>query len=604
MHRGEGAGRNGSAGRVALAFVAFAWVCAFAWIPGDGFWINDNGLKFIQIDGLVRSDFGTLAIEWPGRRADPELAFGPLTQGFLHMAGDDLYAAYSPVFALLTAPLYAVFGTVGLYVLPLAGFLLTLFAVRALAAATAPPALAGQAQVLAVLSAGLATPLWFYGLTLWEHAPSVACACFSVLACVRFRAEPHARHAVATGAAAALACWLRTDAYVLAAIVLATAWWGGRSRLRDAALLGGAFAAVMAPVWLLHTVAFGNPLGPHVASQAAEVDASAFLVSRIATSSNALLRGHASTWWSVLAVAPFALALLMRPVLAGARLRVATPLFALAGTFAGLIVLGGHVTAARPMTWLMVSNGLFASAPLCVLALLRVGVRDGGASEAGADGIVADAPSRARESVLFLVLVYAALLALASPEVNSRGIHWGNRFLLPAYPLLAVLASVTAVAWWARVGAGHVVAKGALCSLLLVSLALQLHALRMLHDRKAFTRLLNERVAASEREAVVVDTWHLPVDLARTFHEKSIFFVHRGERGAFRALAGRAGIERALSIERRLGDGTGGGAGDGEEVLSDGWLRFSPVVLRDVRLAPASSPHAPGPATEADDGSR
>jgi hypothetical protein len=263
---------------------------------------------------------------------------------------------------------------------------------------------------------------------------------------------------------------------------------------------------------------------------------------------------------------------------------VATPLAAAAGVLAGLIVLSGHVTAEHPMNWLMISNGLFAACPLCILALLHV------ADDANESGAPPDAPARARRLLFGISLAHALVFAAFVPEVNSRGIHWGNRFLLPLYPLLAVLASVVCVAWWQRLGAGSRVAKAAVGSLLLVSLLLQLYSLLLLHDRKVFTAELNDRVAESAETVVIVDTWFLGVDLARIFYDKSIFLVHGAERGQFRARARAAGVVQALSLEKRRR----ARAGDpGDEVLDDGWLDFSPVVLRTVRFPGGSLERQP-----------
>jgi hypothetical protein len=575
MRSGAGASRGTWSGQRPLALVALLYVAAFIWMPNEGFWINDNGLKFIQVDGLVRSGFTSLAIDWPGRAFDPGLEFGPLTKGFMVETGGALYAAYSPIFALLSAPLYLVAGSAGLYVLPLLGALAALLAVRRLAAIVAPVETREQTQALAVLFAGLLTPLWFYSLTFWEHTPAVACSCWSVVACLRFCRAPAVRAAVATGGAAALACWLRADAYLLAAVVLLAAWLASPARGRDGLLLGGSFLVVLSPVLLFHQLAFGDPLGPHLQSQWNEIEIAAYAASRVRTAVNVLAAADARWPWTAVAVAPFVGVLLLRGVLVGGRLRVATPVVAVAGVLAGVLVLAGHLSAARPMNWLMVSNGLFAASPLCILALMHT----------ADDGTPLDAHAHARRTLVRIILASALLFAAFVPEVNSRGIHWGNRFLLPLYPLLAVLASVVWVSWWKRFGGDQRSQRGAKAAgvaLVGVTLLLQLYSLRLLHDRKAFTAALNARVASSPLETIVVDTWFLPVDLGPTFHDKSIFFVRGNARGHFRAHAMAEGVERALSIEVQRGSG---GGEPGVDLLDDGWLNFSPVTLREVRFS-------------------
>lgn len=576
-------------GRTGLfVWVGLAYALVFLWMPRGGFWINDNGLKFIQVDGLVRSGFSRLAIEWPGREVDPEFVFGPLTSGFMHLAGNELHAAYSPVFAMLAAPGYAAFGFVGLGLLPLASVLLALWAVRVLALAVAPRASRERVATVAVLAAAFGTPLFWYSQTFWEHGPAVACSCLGFAACVKYRLNPSVRMAAQVGALCGSAAWFRTDAYLLGAVVLLCTWLGARERLRDGAVLGGAFLASLAPLWLFHYVAFGDPLGPHLKSQPwAEIQLAPYLGSRAVTASNMLFRAHGSDLLSALASLPFVTLVLFRSRLRGDALRWAVPAAAGAAFLAGCVGFAGHLSAARPMNWLMVSNGLFTAAPLCMLGLLRAsrGEHEGPEGRGAAN-------EAARTALFGIAMAYALLFALFVPEVNSRGIHWGNRFLLPLYPLLSVLAAAAIVSWWDCYGAGRSAARTAIGAVILVSVALQVYGLVLLHDRRAFTRSLNERVLASALDLVVTDTWFLPVDLGPAFYQKSIFFVPRSGRREFRALAREHGLDAALSIERKTLPRERPASQGEPPTLDDGWLHFSPVSLREVRLqgAPAESP--------------
>ena len=109
-------------------------------LPGvpDGFFVNDNGLKFIQVQALERSGLGDPSIPWPGGPVDPELRFAPLRPPFSRIVEGRLQASYSPVFAALSRVPFRAFGFAGLYLLPLAGALLTLWVSGRLAERACP----------------------------------------------------------------------------------------------------------------------------------------------------------------------------------------------------------------------------------------------------------------------------------------------------------------------------------------------------------------------------------------------------------------------------------------------------------------------------------
>jgi hypothetical protein len=253
-----------------------------------------------------------------------------------------------------------------------------------------------------------------------------------------------------------------------------------------------------------------------------------------------LFRGHGNGWWSLAS---------------------------------GVVVLMGHLLAQRPMSWLMLSNGLFAASPICILALLP----PSGELHSRLPG----SPQQMRKALLGIAVAYAGIYALFVPAVNTTGIHWGSRFLLPVYPVLAVLASVSLVAWWERWKVRSALPRLLVAALVTLSFGLQLYSLALLSARKQFSQRLNAEVARDAAEIVITDTWFLPADLAHSFYEKPIFLARRSiDRRRLEAAAGSAGVERALLVERlRRGQAAPGG-----RLLSDGWLNFSSVVLRERAL--------------------
>ncbi len=561
-----------------LAIVAAVYLAGLVWMPDGGFWINDNGLKFIQLQGILRNGFESFAIDWPGFAIDPSYDFGPIAKPFMHFAERELYISYSPVFALVSALPVRLFGPIGLLLLPLAAGLMALPAVRRLAQLASGDATARVGSV-AVLLAGLATPLCFYSQTFWEHTPALALSCWSFVACLRYREQPTRRRAVATAVLAALPIYFRTDAYLLALVVLAFAGVAATRPLRAFAMLGVVCAAALIPLWAFHWLALGDPLGFHLQSQMwSEISLAEYLTGRGEAANNLLFRGHGNGWWSLAAVAPFVLCALFAPRLREARLQRVAPAAVAAALASGVVVLTGHLLAQRPMSWLMLSNGLFAASPICILAFLP----PAGELHSRLPG----SPQQMRKALLGIAVAYAGLYTLFVPVLNTTGVHWGSRFLLPVYPVLAALASVSLVAWWERWKVGSALPRVLIAALVTLSFGLQLYSLALLSARKQFSQRLNAEVARDAAEIVITDTWFLPADLAHSFYEKPIFLARRAsDRRRLEAAAGSAGVERALLVERlRRGPAAPGG-----RVLSDGWLNFSSVVLRE-RVLTADGP--------------
>ena len=190
----------------------------------------------------------------------------PFIGPFFSLHGDHAHAVASELFPLVSAPLLAVFGVRGVYILPAAGFLLALAACAALAVSLDKRR--GRAVPIAVCA--LATPLVFYGLEFWEHAPAAGLAALATVLLVksaaiddlvagelteaacdegprdRLRARDAlrapGRRAFVVGLLLGLAILLRPEALwyavaLLAASCLLSARPGGRSLARAAAAL-------------------------------------------------------------------------------------------------------------------------------------------------------------------------------------------------------------------------------------------------------------------------------------------------------------------------------------------------------------------------------
>ena len=60
---------------------------------------------------------------------------------------------------------------------------------------------------------------------------------------------------------------------------------------------------------------------------------------------------------------------------------------------------------------------------------------------------------------------------------------------------------------------------------ILLSVAFQLHSVRLLHHRQTLSARLNDAVLARPEPVVVATGWPVPQELYRVFHEKPVFLL-------------------------------------------------------------------------------
>jgi len=505
-----------------IAAVALVYAATLAMLPPGGLWIVDNGNKRIQVEALLASGFRDFSLPWPGRELDPELAFNPLPNAFSVVRDGRLYSVFSPVFPAISALPFRVLGDAGLCLLPLLASLALLgFVGRIADLAELPP----RGRVLAILVAGLATPLWFYAVIFWEHAVAASLCVASVALALEFLTRGSRRRLFLSGLAIALAAGLRDPLLLFAAVLGALVFFATpQERLRTGGIFGAGLAAGLLPLALFQWLALGDPLGFHLthgfAPRAGEETGLGFhLRTRPRVLHHLFLASGGGVAFSALLTGPFALLLLAQPRLPNRAYR-AVALAAAAWALAGAIVLAvSHATAASPIERLLRSNGFFAAAPLLVVGLLRR--RDPGPAPA-CDRVVG--------WLLQLVGGYALLYFALTPLRNTTGIHWGNRYLLELYPLLAVPCAVGLLELWR----GPAAARGAAVLLALLaaaSLALQVFSIDLLRRKLVFGARLEQAVRERPEAVVVTDTWWVPQTLAHEFFRKSIFYVSTPEQG-------------------------------------------------------------------------
>lgn len=231
----------------------------------EGFYSGDSGVKLVASQQAAAHPARPFTIDLPRIGEAPATEF---LGSFYVLHGDHAHAVTSPLFPALTAPFLSWFGLPGVYVLPALSLLLLVPLTTALArrlGLAGPPALYGVA-VLAT------SPLVFYGLEYWEHAPAAAASAAAALLALRRRARPSG--IAWAGLLSALAIQLRPEAaWSMAALCLALGAMG--AGLRAVGLFAAVTAIGILPQVVHDAVHFGAPVGPHLARAFAESPESA-----------------------------------------------------------------------------------------------------------------------------------------------------------------------------------------------------------------------------------------------------------------------------------------------------------------------------------------
>jgi hypothetical protein len=265
--------RFSSFSSTALLGLALAVIVAVlaASLPARTFYVGDPGVKLIAARTALNQPSRPLEIPLPRIAGEPV----PYVDPFFALHGDHTHAVTPELFPLLSAPLLALFGLRGLYVLPGLGFLLALGACAWLGVT-----LDRRRNPALVLATGfLATPWLFYGLEFWEHAlatgvASTAAALFAASWSIEGSALPLSLNGgtgtFASGVLFGVAALLRPEALCFFLAVLVSVRLLPSAPRADALLwaLAGCGIALL-PLAAYAWVHFGTLLTPHLAGNPA-----------------------------------------------------------------------------------------------------------------------------------------------------------------------------------------------------------------------------------------------------------------------------------------------------------------------------------------------
>jgi hypothetical protein len=249
----------------AFVVIAATMVALARGLPAHTFYAGDSGVKLIATRQAVDSPSRPFEIPLPHIDGTPV----PFVEPFFLVHGNHSHAVTPELFPLLTAPFVALGGVRGAYVLPALGALLA-FAATAWLARLLDRRRSGAAVMLMLF---LGTPLFFYGLELWEHAPAAGVAALAAALFVRALENdtPGAGAArrfgptFGAGVCFGLAVLLRPEALWFAvALFAASKLLRSRPPAVHVVVAAAGLVAALVPLTLYTLQHFGHPIPPHV----------------------------------------------------------------------------------------------------------------------------------------------------------------------------------------------------------------------------------------------------------------------------------------------------------------------------------------------------
>jgi hypothetical protein len=534
-----------------IFIIALLYVAALVAMPPEGLTHHDTGAKYLQVRNLRLSPLGLdWSINYPARALDPEMEFVPFNVKQHTVDGGRIHLQWPIFLGLLTRVPWKVMGFWGLYVVPLLSGVGVAWAAYLLAMVVGVPR---RVAWIAVPLVGLATPVFIYSLLFFEHTLAAMLVALSLLTGCRAIEGGGVKAMMVSGALLAVAVYFRSELYVLALAMggslavyaLGAAVW--RERLIKWA---AAFGLSLVPLWAFYAVTEGTLVPLHATWYFAGGEGSTGGGTGASQLSLPPLRYIATAGWGVVPDA-----------LLGPQDFALSPRFPLWVTLAGLLGTG-LVAAAALMRWAL-DKERFGQVRLWTLAagLVLIGAACGqtlfsGQAYSNLHGFLIAAPFVAlalwpanRSPItdhrpipigwLYVVtLLYVGLHLLVITAFSGLGPasrhEWGQRYLLPAYPALVVLALHAAWRIWSVYSVDARLRKVALAGLVTwgvlagIGLGFNLRGYVVLAEQR---REVTEWMALARMlpggEPLLTDVWWLPLNLAADFYSRPIMLEEK-----------------------------------------------------------------------------
>jgi hypothetical protein len=538
-------------------------------IPQNGFWVNDNGVKFIQAESIIVNKFHSFSIYLQGKDIDPQLEYSPIQPPFAYKINGELYGSFSYAFALISAAAYYLFGFHGLYLISLISAFLLL------------PAIWGFSDLLStndkmtaifsVVFAAICTPIWFYSLTFWEHLPALALCISSLYFAFRYWLQGKPKYIVMSAILCGLSVYFRDELYLFVfSIVIVILSSPKELRKKGLFLFAVILLVSQIPLWLFNISFFGNLLGIHANTvHLFEGGFASYLSSRWVVLNKLLFNIYPTGWLSFLIGLPFVILLFTNPRLDEKRFNLAMVIGSVWGIGCGLLNLKGLIHTDNFMQSLIDSNGLFAVSPLLIIGLFRCRKKG--------DNNSSDGGRILWTSMMFYLVPYL----LICPEMNAIGMNWGCRLLLPIYVLLSIPAARNLSLFLVQIRRTDIAKYSAVALVILVSLLSQIYSLHLLYTRKSFNAKLNNFILQSKEKYIIALGWFVPQELGISFTKKAIFLAkNEYDIAALERLLKVKGVDEILIVSAY---GTGNIPADKKITMSDG-LNFISLEIVPVKL--------------------
>jgi hypothetical protein len=543
---------------LSLLAVTVIYLAALISLPSDALTHHDTGAKYLQVRNLRLAPNGLdWSINYPARPFDSAVQFAPFHPKQHTVDEQERIYLQWPIFlGLLTRIPWKLMGFWGLYLVPLLAGLGTAWAAYRLAFAVGVPR---NVAWLAVPLVGLTTPVFVYSLLYFEHTLAALLVTASLLMSVRAMAggaDVGATRRVAPTATAlsaallAAAIYFRSELYILALVILGAHVLQALKdkNWRVPSLWLGTFIASLVPLWAFYAIKEGNILPLHAtwyfagSSGGESAPATGLELPR--------LRYIAAAGWRVIpdflfgpqtfplsprypfwveAVGLLGVALCIVAAL-GRVLRL--PISLRLGTLtAGLAcaLLPSLVTLLSPDPYYNL-HGFLTATPFILLALWPPYTPENSTQHSN----IPHSALRIPQWLYAVTLTYVALHVLVISALSGLGPisrhEWGQRYLLPAYPALIVLALLAAYQLWSAYRPQ--LQRLALPALTLVSLmalvgvGLEARGTWMLwEERTQVESWLNLARTLPPREPLVTDVWWLPLNLAADFYTRPMMLA-------------------------------------------------------------------------------
>ena len=461
----------------AVALVGAVYLLLILAFP-SGFWIIDEGNKFIWARNFIQTGAFVLEDHAEGISPGHSTFKPPFSNPSPDGAGE--ITTFSPVFITLISPLVKLGGLRLALLIPLIVSILLILETRRLAFNFKLPF-----KWHSILILGLASPLLFYSITLWEHGLAVLLGLLAVN--LALSKEPGYGPRFLAGALLAVSIYIRPEMGIFA-----LAAWIFLAKDRITMLLGGVGGLVV--MALLNWAAVQSLLPLQITSNFAlrweDLSLGDYLLARLDSFYALILEGSHI------------------PYLAAGLIAAAAMFFLLPGVFK--FILPVYLIVLVIVSW-------FDAAPF-----FHIGNRSSLLFTAPffITGLALKPKIKQWSSLKRAVIFTAVLTALATPVF--RGIHYGPRLLLPVIPFLAVLSTAYLFEAYKK---REVFKFDALLFLIIAQVMATSWGITLLEGRRSANQERTETLLAQTKHSVVTLQWWLTQEIPEIQFTRNVYLT-------------------------------------------------------------------------------